>query len=317
VGETLYTSAQSIVPSVVARDDLERANGRMQGIEIVSNYFVGPPLGGLLVGVSSVLAFSTGSAIYLIAALFVLSVRGAFRPERAGPPTTIRTDIVEGLRYLRDQPVLRRLGLITGGRMFTFTAVSAVLPIYAVAPGPMKLSAGGFGFFIASTAIGAVISSLVGERTVARLGAARCLKLTMLAFAVTELSPLAVNPFAVGALWMVGTYFVIIWNVITLSTRQRIVPERLLGRVNSVYRLVSLGAMPLGAAAGGVFAQLTSPRLTFVVCGAATVLLALATLPITDASLAGPEEPPPADLTDEPGGPADLAGAADPRSVTE
>ena len=44
---------------------------------------------------------------------------------------------------------------------------------------------------------------------------------------------------------------VISWNVITVSFRQRVVPEQLLGRVNAGYRLVAWGTIPLGAALGG------------------------------------------------------------------
>lgn len=283
VAETLFdTSAQSVVPGLVRAESFEAANSRLQGVEVVTRYFVGPPLGGLIVGVASAAAFATGSGMYLAAGLVVLTVRGRFRAERVGPPASVRTEMAEGLRFLRDHLLLRRIALLSGARMITFSAVGGVLPVYAVSPGPMHLSSRGYGLFIASTAIGAVLSSVTGERAVGRLGAARCLHLTMIAFAVTELSPLAVNPFLVGALWMVGTYFVIIWNVITLSLRQRLVPEHLLGRTNAVFRVVTWGAVPLGAALGGAVAEAVGPRPTFVVFGLLTALLALGTRPLTD-----------------------------------
>jgi MFS family permease len=286
-GETLFdTSAQAIVPAVVPHERLESANSRMQGVEVVSNYFIGPPLGGLLVGLSAALAFVTGSVLYLAASVGVLMVPGRFRPQRATPAVSIWADIAEGLRYLRGQPVLRRLGVLSGVRMLTFTAVSAILVIYAVAPGPMGLSETGFGLFAASTAIGAAFAAVTGERAVARIGAANCLKLTFVAFAVSELSPLAVNPFVVGVLWTQGTYFVIVWNVVTLSVRQRLVPQYLMGRVNSAYRLITYGAMPIGSALGGVLGHLIGARWTFAVCAAATLLLTLGTLSFTDAMLA-------------------------------
>ena len=284
--ETVFdTSAQTILPRVLAADELERANSRLTGIELISNFFVGPPVGGIIVGLSTGASFATGSALYLLAGAAVLSVRGSFRVERAGPRTSLRADIGEGLRYLRGQPLLRRLGLLTGARLFTFTAVSAPLAPYALAPGPMGLSTVGYGLFAGSTAIGAVISSLVGERLVARIGAARCLQLTMVAFSVTELSPLAVQPFVVGVLWNVGTFFVIIWNVVTLSVRQRLVPEHLLGRVNSAFRVVSWGVIPIGALFGGLMAEWVGFRWTFVICAALTASLALGTRAITDEGL--------------------------------
>jgi MFS family permease len=286
VAETLFdTSAQTVLPKIVDSAQLERANSRLTGVELVGNFFVGPPLGGLLVALASAAAFGTGSALYLLAAGAVLTVRGSFQVPRTGPPTSIRVDIGEGLRYLRDQPLLRRLGVLTGARLFTFSAVSGPLVVYAVAPGPMGLSPLGYGLFCASTAIGAVASSITGERLVARIGAARCLHLTMLAFAVTELSPLAVNPFAVGTIWMVGTYFVIIWNVVTLTVRQRLVPEALLGRVNSAYRVVSWGVVPIGALFGGALAEWIGFRWTFVICAAMTALLALGTWAVDDEAL--------------------------------
>ncbi|HEY6794281.1 MAG TPA: MFS transporter [Kineosporiaceae bacterium] len=286
MGETLFdTSEQSIVPSIVRSDQLERANSRMQGVEVATNYFLGPGLGGLIATVSMVAAFATGSALYLVAAIAVFALRGSYRPERAHPPASIRADVSEGLRYLRTQPVLRRLGVLSGLRMLTFSAVTAILALYAVAPGPMGLSSTGYGFFAASTAIGAVIASVTGERTVAHLGAAGCLRVTFVAFAITEAAPLAVNPVAVGALWMIGTYFVIVWNVVTLTVRQRLVPGHLMGRVNAVFRLVTFGAMPVGSLLGGTLMHLTGARFTFTVCALGTLLLSLGTLALTDEAL--------------------------------
>ena len=54
------------------------------------------------------------------------------------------------------------------------------------------------------------------------------------------------------------------WNVVTVSLRQRIVPERLLGRLNASYRLVAWGTMPVGAALGGVLAEVFGLRSVFV-----------------------------------------------------
>jgi hypothetical protein len=105
---------------------------------------------------------------------------------------------------------------------------------------------------------------------------------------VTEISPLAVQPLVVLALWTVGTYFIIIWNVVTLTARQRLVPERLLGRVNSAYRVVSWGVAPIGVLLGGAIAELTSPRTAFVVFGVITALLTLGTLSIRDEQLRPP-----------------------------
>jgi hypothetical protein len=66
------------------------------------------------------------------------------------------------------------------------------------------------------------------------------------------------------------------WNIATISLRQRIVPDALLGRVTSAYRLVGLGSMPVGAAAGGLVAKAYGLPATFVVAGAAAAVGAVA-----------------------------------------
>jgi hypothetical protein len=57
---------------------------------------------------------------------------------------------------------------------------------------------------------------------------------------------------AVLVLFGFQAFLGILWNVITVSLRQTIIPEDLLGRVNSVYRFFAWGMMPIGAAIGGV-----------------------------------------------------------------
>jgi hypothetical protein len=80
-------------------------------------------------------------------------------------------------------------------------------------------------------------------------------------------------PFLVGAGFFVAGIGIVIWNVVTVSLRQRATPDRLLGRVNSGYGLVGLGTRPLGATAGGVLGQVLGLRAVFIV--AALVTLAL------------------------------------------
>ena len=83
----------------------------------------------------------------------------------------------------------------------------------------------------------------------------------------------------------VGGLAIVLWNVITVSLRQRISPDRLLGRVNSGYRLVAWGSMPLGAVLAGVLGNLFGLRAVFAVAGIGTLAL-LALMPLlTDAAI--------------------------------
>jgi MFS family permease len=268
-GETLFdTAAQSILPGVVVDpDQLAKANGRLYVVELTANQFIGPPLGGLLAGVALAGALGASAAAYLFAAGILLLLVGNFRPERAGPNTRIRTDIVEGARYLAGHRVLRTMALCTGLSNLASTAMMAVFALYAVDPGPLHLSESAYGILLTAGAIGAVIGSAMAAPVERALGRTTTLAATIGVFSLTLFAPaFTTNAWLVGALSVLGGASVI-WNVITVSLRQRIAPDALLGRVNAGYRLLAWGTMPLGAALGGVLGDWIGLRATFWVAG--------------------------------------------------
>ena len=114
VGETLFdTAAQSILPNVV--DDpsrLSAANGRLYAIELTANQFVGPPLGGLIAGISLAGALGGSAVAYALAAGVLTLLAGHFRPVRESGPTRMRADIAEGVRYLAHHRLLRTLAVV-------------------------------------------------------------------------------------------------------------------------------------------------------------------------------------------------------------
>ncbi|GIH80960.1 MFS transporter [Planobispora longispora] len=267
VTETIYdTSAQSILPQVVPRDRLSRANGRLHAAELTANEFVGPPVGGFLVAAGVALAFIAPVALWAAAVVALLLVRGSFRIERERR-TTMRADIAEGLRFLWRHRLLRTLAAMVGVFNFAGSATWAVLVLYAVGPGSaMGLSEPAYGLLLTATAAGSLLGSLVADRAERLLGRSRAIALTIFTGALFVGAPaLTADPFAIGAMFFVGGVSIAVWNVITVSLRQRITPDRLLGRLNSAYRLLAWGTMPLGAAAGGLLAQFLGLRAVFAV----------------------------------------------------
>ncbi|GAA1038253.1 MFS transporter [Virgisporangium ochraceum] len=284
VAETVYdTSAQSILPRVVPRDDLARANGRLYAIELTANEFVGPALAGFVVALGAGVAFGTPAALWALAAVALVSMRGSYRAERTGR-TTLRADIAEGLRFLWRHRLLRTLAVMVGISNLANNAVMAILVLYAV--GPMGLSAPGFGLLMTTFAAGSLLGSFVAERIQRTLGRARALALTI----VTRALPFAVlavsaNPYLAGATFFVGGATNVVWNIVTVSLRQRVTPDHLLGRVNSGYRLVAWGSMPLGAAAGGLLAHAFGLRPVFAVMAVVTLALLAGMLIVTDSRM--------------------------------
>lgn len=291
VAETLYdTSAQSILPQIVNKDQLSRANGRLYAAELTANQFIGPPLGGLLIGIGVVAGFAVPAALWLAAVGGLLQLPGSFRVERE-QKTTLRFDIREGLRYLWNQKILRTLAVMTGVLNFASSAAFAVLVLFAVGPSSeMGLSEVGFGLLLTTSAVGAFIGSFISESVEAKLGRSKSLALAILGCALFVGAPaLTHNPYILGPILLVGGILIVLWNVITVSLRQRIAPNRLLGRINSAYRLLAWGTMPIGAAAGGLLAQWLGLQAMFGIMGVLTLALLVMIPIITDKAITAAE----------------------------
>jgi MFS family permease len=275
MAETVFDNAsQAILPSVVHADALETANGRLEGAQIVTNQFVGPPLGAWLFGLAAAAPFFLDAGSFAFAAVLVLTLRGSFRPERTVADTTMRADIAEGVRWLTRHRVLRSLAIALGIINFVGMAAMTILVLYSQEI--LHLTDTQYGLLLTAEAAGAVLGSLVASRVSARLGPGTALTLAIVVSAGSFFVPVFwAQPVAVAASLAIGAFGGLVWNVITVSPRQSLVPDELLGRVNSAYRLVGWGTMPLGALAGGIVADAFGLRAPFLVAGVVALLLAV------------------------------------------
>lgn len=292
VAETVYdTSSQSILPQLVGKDALSRANGRLYAAELTTNQFIGPPLGGFLVALGVGLAFGTPVLLWVAAIGMLLLVRGRFTTDHPRT-TTIRADIAEGLRYLGRNTLLRTLAVMVGGFNFASSAVFTVFVLFAVGPSSaMKLTDPGYGLLLTASALGSVLGTFLAEPAERLLGRSRALTLTILGSLLTVATPaFTTNPVIIASGFFVGGVTVSIWNVITVSLRQRVTPQRLLGRLNSAYRLLAWGTMPLGAAAGGLIAQFFGIPAVFLTMGIVVLALVIGMFWVTDARMEAAEK---------------------------
>jgi MFS family permease len=288
VAEVFYdTASQSILPNLVEREQLGRANGRLGAIELGTQQFVGPPLAGLLVGLALAAAFWTTTALWVIAIGALWALRGAFRPTRTNAPATIRADIAEGIRFLMSRPTLRTMAAMVGVANLASSATGAVFVLYAVGTDSiLGLDQPQFGLLILTAAAGSIAATFVNEHIEARLGRARTLTLTVVGMVLFTGAPAVTsNVWIIAAAMFVGGAFIMIWNIITVSFRQAVTPDDLLGRLNSVYRLLAWGTMPLGAATGGLIAEAFGLRAVFASMGVLAATLFIPARTFTDAKL--------------------------------
>jgi MFS family permease len=244
---------QTITPDIVRPDQLERANGRIWAVEAVTNQFAGPPLGSLLLLVAFSLPFFVDAGTFFVAAAMVALIPGTFRVEREHdePARTFREDLGEGVRWLLAHPLLRPMAIMLGLMNAAAMIHGATIVLFAqevMGVGPFVFAVLGFG-----GALGALVGGQLAPAVSRRLGSG-----TALAVAVGGMAaiPLLIGLIAwwpvVIVLFAIESLFVILWNVITVSLRQTIIPSRLLGRVNSVYRFFAWGMIPIGAAISGI-----------------------------------------------------------------
>jgi MFS family permease len=289
--ETVYdTCAQSILPQVVPRDRLPRANGRLIAAELTANEFVGPPLGGLLVAAGVAAAFVTPAALWAAAVGALLLLRGGFAVPRE-EPTTLRADVAEGLRYLWRHRLLRTLATMTGLFNFATNATFAVFVLYAVGPdSAMGLTEVSYGLLFATIAAGSLIGALLADPIIRRLGRSRSLFVGILGGVVNVgILALTTIPLVIAVAFLLGGLAGSLWNVVAVSLRQRITPDRILGRINSSYRLVAWGTRPLGAAAGGLLGELLGLRAVFAIAAGLILVSLIGRSQLTDTAISTAE----------------------------
>jgi MFS family permease len=287
VAQTIYdTASQSILPQLVGRNLLAKANGRLYAAELTGAEFAGPPLAGMLVGLSVVVAFATPLGLWLLAIAALLLVRGSFGNVRERQ-STLRADIAEGLRFLWRQRVLRTFTMIVGVFNFATYAASAIFVLYAVGPdSAIKLSGLGFGLLLATVPVGSLIGALIARRVAQVLGRGRSLTLCFIAAALLIGIPaLTTNPYVIGVVFVIGGLAIMVSNIIMVTLRQQVTPDRLLGRVSSSHRLVAYGTQSLGAATGGALAHIFGLRQVFLLMGLLALTVLAGRVIVTDEAM--------------------------------
>ncbi len=281
-GDVVFgTAAQAILPDLVARPLLPRANGRQQAVTTITEQFAGPPLGSLLFGVAAALPFALDAVSFALSAVLVATL-----PRRTHVVRR-RSAVREGLWWLWRHRLLRTLAILVGVNTFCGQLAAATLVLLATQV--VHLDAGGYGLLLAGAALGSVLGGLVNARIVARIGA-RAALLTALtanvgAFAGVGLSR---NAVVLGGFLAVTGFVTTMWNIVTVGLRQQLVPAALLGRVTSAYRLVGWGLIPVGTLAGGLVAHQLGLRAPYLVAAAVRGIALLAVLPILVGSLRSP-----------------------------
>jgi predicted MFS family arabinose efflux permease len=252
--ETFADSASStLLPGLVAREDLSVANSRMQGAFLLTNQLVAPPIGAFLFAAGMAIPFATNAVCFVLGALLVSRVA---MTKRSGPRegSSLRTEMGEGIRWLLANPPMRTLALTIFTFNVTFGAAWGVLVLYASER--LGMNAVGFGLLTTAVALGGIVGASSYGRLTRRFSLGDIMRTGLLIETATHLS-LAITTSSIVAL---GTLVVFgahefVWGTTTEVVRQRAVPDELLGRVTGVYRVALVGGLVIGTPIGGLLAR--------------------------------------------------------------
>ncbi len=264
---------QSYLPTIVRRDQLVEGNSKL-AMSGSGALIIGPALAGAIVQLASAaLAILIDAISYLVSALFLWRIDA---PESAAAARDARKgiwqEIGEGLRTVRDEPILRTLGISTGIAVLFENIQFVAVVLYITRD--LGLSAGTFGLIFASGGIGYLVGALLASRISARIGLGRAIVGGLALSSVSNvLVPLASGSavFSVGVLlvaFATGAAGGTVYDLNQVSLRQAVTPDRLLGRVAGSLRVVIRGAAPVGALIGGFLGEWVGLRGALVVAAA-------------------------------------------------
>ncbi|QKW09780.1 MFS transporter [Streptomyces sp. NA04227] len=306
-------ASQSVLPQLVGRDGLVRANSAVVTLMAAGNVAGRGAGGGVVQLLTAPVAVACTAVGYLASALRLTALRHVPAPvtKTTGAAAGLGAQIREGLRHVLGNAELRALALTASLTNLGLQLINTMLPLLFVRE--LGLSPGVLGLFWASGGLGLLLGARCARPVSARLGFGRTLGLAGLCMAPAGL----LVPLVDGGVWLYvagAGYLLTLFktgmdNVLGVSLRQRMTPDALLGRMNATFRFLLTGALAIGAALSGLIGELASAQVTLWVGGA---LLSLAFLPVFLSPVRHRRELPREQAAPAPSGAAPSPGEAPP-----
>jgi MFS family permease len=280
IAEVVYdTTTQSMIPQIVSKPKMDRANSKIQSAEILVSQFVGAPASGVLYALAIVVPFIANAAGLLVAVLLVLMIPKSFSSSAQAEQTSSEDEknfwkeLKFGVRYLLDSHPLRNLLIQTTVVAFAYALSQATIVLYLLEVQQVPVAA--FGFVMTSFGIGALVGSLFAPKLASKFGLGLVLATVNLASGL-----LMAALFLAPTIWVAVPIFVLVgltsgtWNVLLMSLYHRLIPNQLFGRIHGARRTMVWGMMPIGSLVGGVIASVDL-RLPYLIGGIIATAMAL------------------------------------------
>jgi MFS family permease len=270
---------QSYLPAILGRDDLVDGNAKLQISNSVAQ-ISGPTLAGnMLAIIAAPLTVAFDAVSFFISGGLISAVRRredkpARRLDESGRPTSIRSDISDGLRYVLGNRYLRPIAACTGTSNLFGAALFGVFPVLIW--NELKLPPAFFGTVVGIASVGFLVGAALSSRLSASLGIGPTIiasaALASPAYLLLTMTPgsliLATVTLVVG--WFTVGMTQVIYNVAQVSLRQAITPVEMQGRMNATMRFIVWGTIPIGSVMGGALATLLAVRVALILAALAS-----------------------------------------------
>ncbi len=269
------TTGPTLVPMLVASEDLGVANSRLLGGYITGNQLIGPPVGAFLFAAGMVWSFVAQAVLVLAGALILVRVSLPSLPPTK-ETSHLRRDIGEGIGWLVRHPAMRTLALVIVTFNVTFGAAWSVLVLYA----QDRLSLGhvGFGLLTTVSAVGGLVGTAGYGWLERRFSLGDIMRVGLIWETVSHaLLAVTTQAWVAMVIFFVFGAHAFIWGTTSQTVRQRAIPAELQGRVGSAYMIAMFGGLLVGQVIGGVVAShwgIVAP-FWFGFAGSALILVAI------------------------------------------
>ncbi|HKS66534.1 MAG TPA: MFS transporter [Candidatus Acidoferrales bacterium] len=261
---------QAFLVQMVGRDDL------MNAIALNSSMFnaarvVGPSIAGLLVawkGEGWCFLINAVSYIAVIAGLIAMKIERTVREVHVGSPLE---HIAEGFRYARDTAPIRAILLLIALVSLVAAPYAVLMPIFAARI--LHGNARTLGVLMGATGVGAVTGALMLAARSGVRGLGRWVAVACGGFGVSLILFAFSHWYAASVILLVPVGFFVMVQMASSNTLiQSMVPERLRGRIMSIYSMMFMGMMPLGALLAGWLAGRISAPWTVALGGMGAII---------------------------------------------
>jgi MFS family permease len=264
----------SALPHVVSKEQLPAAVAQQQ-MQYSVGSIIGPPLGGALYGISAILPFMVDAASYTASAFSLAAIRRRFTGLGNHSDKSLKTEITEGIHWLWNHELIRYMAFLTGTLNFAGSGITLIIVVLAKDQGASSAMTG---LIFAAAGVGGVIGALVAPAIQRRLSFGQAIvTLNWVFAAILLLYSIAVSPFLIMLILFLESLIGPSYDTVQLTYRLAIIPDSLLGRVNSVFRLVAAGMSPFGVALTGFLLERAGATTTAGILGGFLIAIALLT----------------------------------------